>query len=181
MSIMSMCRAAIGIVVLAASAAAIAADPANLGVPVGEADLAELDFVVMPDGAGLPEGGGTARDGADLYARHCLACHGEGGENGINDRLVGGMGSLTTDRPVKTVGSFWPYATTLFDYIRRAMPYQEPGSLTADEVYALTAYILHLNDIVEIEERLDAGTLPAIEMPNSDNFVWIYAEPATEK
>lgn len=178
---MSMSRVVLGSLAAAASAAVLAADPANLGVPVDPDRLAELDFVVMPDGTGLPAGSGTAADGADLYARHCLACHGEGGENGINDRLVGGIGSLTTERPIKTVGSFWPYATTLFDYIRRAMPYQEPGSLSADEVYSLTAYILHLNGIVSLEERLNASTLPAVEMPNADNFVWIYEEPAGEK
>jgi len=89
--------------------------------------------------------------------------------------LVGGHGSLTTDRPRKTVGSYWPYATTLFDYVHRAMPYQAPGSLSNDDVYAVTAYILYLNDVVDENDQLDADTLPDVRMPNRDNFVWAYS------
>ena len=148
----------------------------GLGVPLSKADVAELDYVVLPDGSGLPPGSGSVGEGEGLYAAHCLACHGERGEDGINDRLAGGHGTIDGARPVKTVGSFWPYATTLFDYIRRAMPYQQPGTLTADEVYALSAYVLHINGIVPDSARLDAETLPNVEMPNSDNFVWVFRE-----
>ncbi|HWM27264.1 MAG TPA: cytochrome c [Woeseiaceae bacterium] len=145
-----------------------------LGEPVSEAELADIDYVVLPDGRGLPSGSGTAAEGKDVYEQHCLACHGASGADGINDRLVGGHGTIDTARPEKTVGSYWPYATTLFDYIRRAMPYQTPGSLSADEVYGLTAYVLFLNDIVDENERLNADTLPAVKMPNRENFVWGY-------
>ena len=94
---------------------------------------------------------------------------------GVNDTLVGGHGTLTSDRPQKTIGSYWPYATTLFDYVRRAMPYQTPGSLENNELYAVTAYLLHLNGIIEEDKILNAETLPEIEMPNRDNFVWAYS------
>ena len=148
----------------------------DLGEPLSTADIAAIDYVVLPDGSGLPPGSGSVSEGAELYATHCLACHGARGEDGINDRLAGGHGTINGARPVKTVGSFWPYATTLFDYIRRAMPYQQPGTLTADEVYALSAYVLYINDIVPDSARLDAASLPAVEMPNGDNFVWVYRD-----
>ena len=153
--------------------AALAQSP-QLGVPVDTQQLATLDLTVLPDGTGLPEGRGDARAGAALYQKHCLACHGARGVNGINDRLAGGQGSLQTSQPVKTVGSFWPYATTVFDFIRRAMPYATPGSLTADEVYALTAYVLFINGVIAEDDPLDARTLPAVVMPNRDNFRWSY-------
>ena len=154
-------------------------DVPQLGKPVAAEAVADLDYVVLPDGSGLPEGSGTAAMGAEVYATHCLACHGDGGQDGINDRLAGGHGSIGAQVPVKTVGSYWPYATTVFDYVRRAMPYQSPGSLTADEVYSLTAYLLFINDIVAENERLDARTLPAVRMPNRDNFVWAW-EPSAD-
>jgi cytochrome c len=147
----------------------------RLGVPAAPEDVSRVDFTVMPDGEGLPDGSGNAMIGAGLYRQHCLACHGEGGTDGTNDRLAGGHGSLATSRPVKTIGSYWPYATTLFDYIRRAMPYQSPGILSDDQVYSLTAYLLFLNDIVGEDAVLDADTLAAVEMPNRDQFDWAYA------
>ena len=162
--------AAIGGLIVVANA--VADDMPALGEPVSAADLERLDYVVMPDGSGLPTGSGTVREGAALYAKHCLACHGEDGEGGINDQLAGGHGSMDAALPVKTVGSYWPYATTIFDYIRRAMPYQAPGTLDSDEVYALTAYLLNINDILPAGERLDAESLPKLRMPNRDNFVW---------
>ena len=152
----------------------VAADNPKLGEAVSSAELSNLDFTIMPNGEGLPEGSGTAVAGAKIYQQNCLACHGVGGRDGLNDTLVGGHGSLTTDQPQKTVGSYWPYATTLFDYVHRAMPYQAPGSLTNDDVYAVTAYILYLNDIVGEDDRLDANTLPAVRMPNRENFIWAY-------
>ncbi|MCZ6712143.1 MAG: cytochrome c [Gammaproteobacteria bacterium] len=139
-------------------------------------EIATADITVMPDGEGLPSGSGNAVAGLSVYAANCLACHGEKGEGGVNDTLVGGHGSLTSDRPQKTIGSYWPYATTLFDYVRRAMPYQTPGSLGNDELYAVTAYLFYLNGIIEENKVLNAETLPEIKMPNRDNFVWAYSQ-----
>jgi mono/diheme cytochrome c family protein len=164
-------RAAMLVLLLVTTATAAGETP-NLGEPLSEAALEALDFTVLPDGEGLPAGSGTAAEGEALYRQHCLACHGAAGEGGANDRLAGGIGSIAGDRPVKTVGSYWPYATTLFDYIRRAMPYQAPGSLSADQVYAVTAYVLRLNGIVPADARLDAKSLTGIEMPNREGFVW---------
>jgi cytochrome c len=130
-----------------------------------------MDIEVLPDGRGLPPGTGSAERGRDLYARHCAACHGASGNEGPADILVGGNGSLATARPLKTVGSFWPYATTLWDYINRAMPYDRPGTLSPDEVYAITAYVLHLNGIVGERETLTQETLPRVRMPNREGFV----------
>ena len=122
------------------------------------------------DGRGLPAGHGSVRQGQTLFGERCAACHGAQGEGGSADRLVGGQGTLATGKPVRTVGSFWPYATTLFDYIRRAMPYDAPQSLSADETYALSAYVLHLNGILPEDVELDAASLPKVRMPNRDGF-----------
>jgi mono/diheme cytochrome c family protein len=129
------------------------------------------DIDVRPDGKGLPDGSGTVGHGKEVYAENCAACHGENGQGGIKDRLVGGQGTLASDNPIKTVGSFWPYATTLFDYVHRAMPYQAPGSLSVDDYYALTAYILSLNGILPPDGKLDKETLPRVKMPNRDGFI----------
>ena len=150
--------------------------PSATGPGLGEMltveEIAALQYTVFPNGDGLPDGSGDAVTGEKLYRLKCLACHGAEGDNGINDRLVGGRGTLTSGAPVITVGSYWPFATTLFDYIRRAMPYRNPGSLSVDETYALTAYVLSLNGIVEPDEVLDATSLPQVQMPNRDGFVW---------
>jgi mono/diheme cytochrome c family protein len=162
---------------LAVCAAMIVAAPAlaqvpQFGQPVAPADVVAWDISIGPDGAGLPEGRGTAAQGEAVYVAKCQACHGDKAAGGPNDALVGGIGSLAPGKtPVKTVGSYWPYATTLFDYIRRAMPFQEPKSLTSDEVYAVSAYILSLNGIVGTGDVLDAQTLPQVRMPNRDGFV----------
>jgi hypothetical protein len=153
----------------------LASESPGLGVPVSEAEIAATNFVVMPDGEGLPEGSGDSIRGAYVYQENCLVCHGVEGKDGINDVLVGGHGTITNGVPNKTVGSFWPYATTLFDYVRRAMPYTAPGSLSADDIYAVTAYLLFLNDIVEETDEMNAVTLPAVHMPNRDNFIWGYS------
>jgi cytochrome c len=129
------------------------------------------DVDVQPDGKGLPEGSGTVAHGKSVYQQNCEICHGPNGKDGIKDRLVGGQGSLATDSPIKTVGSFWPYPTTLFDYIRRAMPYPAPGSLSTDDTYAVAAYILNLNGILPEDATLDKNTLPKIKMPNRDGFI----------
>jgi cytochrome c len=151
---------------------ALADEAPGLGREMSAAEIAAIDFAVMPDGAGLPPGSGSASAGAALYQRHCVACHGEEGQNGLHDPLAGGQGTIAGPVPNKTVGSYWPYATTLFDYIRRAMPYQNPGTLSNDELYALTAYVLFLNGIVDEADTIDAGSLPSVEMPNRENFVW---------
>ena len=143
----------------------------GLGKPASPAAIAAWDIDVTPDGAGLPKGSGSVAAGQAVYAAQCAACHGAQGEGKPADALVGGQGTLATGKPVKTIGSFWPYATTVFDFIRRAMPYQAPQSLQPDEVYAVTAYLLHLNGIVPADAVLDAKTLPQVRMPNRDGFV----------
>ncbi|WP_250501150.1 cytochrome c [Caballeronia sp. GAWG1-5s-s] len=142
-----------------------------IGTPLNATEIAAWNIDVAPDGRGLPAGSGDVATGAHIFAAKCAACHGANGEGGLGDRLIGGRGTLATDKPVRTVGSYWPYATTLFDYIRRAMPYNAPQSLSADEVYALSAWILNRNGIVPDDARLDAHSLAAIRMPNRDGFV----------
>ena len=133
--------------------------------------LKTIDIEVMPDGKGLAPGRGTAAAGKDVYTRRCETCHGPTGTEGPQDILVGGKGSLASDRPLKTVGSYWPYATTLWDYIRRAMPFDHPGTLTNDEIYSVTAYVLFMNGIVGEQEALTETTLPQVKMPNRNGFV----------
>ncbi len=157
------------------SAPTLAEQGPRLGVALSAEELERAEITVMPDGDGLPSGSGTASAGNVIYTTNCMACHGERGTGGINDTLVGGHGSLTSNRPQKTIGSYWPYATTLFDYVRRAMPYQTPGSLSNDEIYAVTAYLLFLNGVIEEDMVLNADTLPRVEMPNRDGFVWAYS------
>jgi S-disulfanyl-L-cysteine oxidoreductase SoxD len=146
----------------------------NLGRPATAAEIAAWDISIAPDGIGLPPGSGTSAQGAIVYARTCQMCHGEKGGGQPNDRLVGGQGTLAGKTPVRTIGSYWPYATTVFDYIRRSMPYLESKSLTNDEVYAVTAYLLHLNGIIGEHEPINAQTLPKVAMPNRDNFILAY-------
>lgn len=147
-----------------------------LGQTISAADLAPWDISIQPDGAGLPAGSGTAAAGAQIYSVKCVACHGDKGAGQPNDRLVGGQGTLTELAQIRTIGSFWPTATTVFDYIRRAMPFLEPQSLTNDEVYALTAYLLALNGIIDEDDELNARTLARVRMPNRDGFVVSYPE-----
>ena len=155
-------------------AGAIAQESPNLGVTADPEEVAAWDIDIGHDGAGLPPGAGTAAEGEAVYAIQCLTCHGPEGDGQLNDMLVGGHGSLTEPAPVKTIGSFWPYATTIFDYIRRSMPYLTPRTLSDDEIYALTAYLLHLNGIIAEDHVMDAQTLPAVAMPNRDNFILAY-------
>jgi S-disulfanyl-L-cysteine oxidoreductase SoxD len=150
-----------------------AADVPRFGQPVSAADIAAWDVSIGPDGAGLPPGSGTPAQGAVVYAEKCAACHGDKGEGKTNARLVGGQ--ITGDGPaVKTVGSYWPYATTLFDFTRRAMPWTAPKSLTDNEVYAVTAHILRLNNIIGDNDVIDAKTLPQVKMPNREGFIPLY-------
>ena len=143
----------------------------GFGKPATAQEVAGWDIDVSPDGRGLPRGSGTAVQGKPLYERHCAACHGLKGEGKPADVLVGGKGTLGTDKPVMTVGSYWPYATTIYDYINRAMPIVAPQSLKPDEVYAITAYLLFLNGIIAETQTMDASTLPKVEMPNRKGFV----------
>jgi cytochrome c len=146
----------------------------NLGVEISAEDLAPWDISIETDGSGLPPGRGDAATGRAVYEAQCLACHGEEGAGTPNDRLVGGHGTLDSLQQVRTIGSFWPYASTVFDYIRRAMPFTTPQSLSDDQVYALTAYILYMNDILDESDVIAARTLARIEMPNADGFVLAY-------
>lgn len=166
---------AVGLCLL--SGAAIADPPRfGFGRPATPQEIAAQNIDVHPDGTGLPPGSGSVEQGAELYASTCAACHGDQGEKPLDPtlRLVGGQGTLATPKAVQTVGSYWPYATTLFDYIRRTMPFPAPRSLTADQVYAVTAYLLRLNGIVADGTVLDAATLPQVRMPNRDGFVDAY-------
>ena len=142
----------------------------NLGKPISPADIAGWDINVLPDGSGLPPGSGTPAEGARVYAAKCSACHGPEGKGGVNARMVGGE-PIKTIEGEKTIANFWPYATTLFDYIRRAMPWRQPRSLTDEEVYSLTAYILSLNKLIGESDAMNAQTLPKVRMPNRDGFI----------
>jgi S-disulfanyl-L-cysteine oxidoreductase SoxD len=135
-----------------------------------EQEIAGWNIDIGRDGQGLPPGTGSVQEGRKIFEEKCAACHGEKAEGGVGDRLVGGQGTLTSAKPVKTVGSFWPYAPTLFDYIRRAMPQNAPQSLSNEDVYAVSAYILNLNGLVPADATLDARSLSAIKMPNRGMF-----------
>jgi cytochrome c len=142
-----------------------------LGTPVSAAEAARWDISIPPSGAGLPAGSGTARQGLQVYEKQCLSCHGVKGAGKPADALAGGVGSLTSKTPVRTVGSYWPYATTLFDYVRRSMPITKPMSLSSDELYAVSAYLLHVNGIIGEDASMNAQTLPQVKMPNHDGFI----------
>ena len=176
--------AALGLaMILAAGTFAHAAEPGyfGYGTKATPEQIAGWDIDVRGgDGVGLPAGKGTVERGAEVYAEQCAACHGTFGEGeGRFPKLVGGAGTLRHDRPELTVGSYWPFAPTLWDYINRAMPMQAPHTLSADDVYALTAYILNLNDIVPGEFVADRESLPKVKMPNRDNFLWTDPRPDT--
>jgi S-disulfanyl-L-cysteine oxidoreductase SoxD len=156
---------------LVALCGAAAAQSPNLGKSISPEDLATWDISIGPDGAGLPPGSGTPKQGEEVFTMKCQACHNAKGAGQPNDRLVGGQGTIAGDKPaVKTVGSYWPYATTLFDYIRRAMPLPQSKSLSNDEVYAVAAYILNLNGVIGETDTLDAKSLPQVKMPNREGF-----------
>src|ERR1700724_2827068 len=143
----------------------------GIGRPATAAEIAGWNIDIDRYGNHLPPGSGSVSHGQEVFDQQCAACHGARGEGGVGDRLVGGQGTLATPKPVKTVGSYWPYAPTLFDYIRRAMPQNAPESLSNDDVYAVSAYILNLNGLLPADATLDAGTLSAIKMPNRNMFV----------
>lgn len=144
----------------------------HVGRPATLEEIRARDISVAPDGKGLPSGHGNVASGRRIYQSQCSGCHGSHGEGAGNyPPLVGGRGTLATSKPLLTVGSYWPYATTVWDFIRRAMPYQEPGSLSPDQTYSLTAFILFLNGIVGDQTELNEQNLARIRMPNRDGFV----------
>jgi S-disulfanyl-L-cysteine oxidoreductase SoxD len=143
----------------------------HVGRAASPAEIAARDITVGPDGKNLPEGEGTAAEGAVVYANRCEECHGPEGKGADQVGFIGKPADLLADPPVKTVGSYWPYAPPLWGYIDRAMPFDRPGELTKDQVYAVTAYILHLNGLIGENDKLNAETLPKIQMPNRDGFV----------
>jgi S-disulfanyl-L-cysteine oxidoreductase SoxD len=156
---------------LAMMAGASWAETPNLGKPIDEAAIAAWDISILPDGTGLPKGSGTPAQGVPIFAEKCAACHGDNGKGGeaaalVSDRELAGISAAQ-----KTIRNFWPYSTTIFDFIRRAMPAQMPHALTDDEVYALTAYILAENKLIGANDMMDAQSLPKVKMPNRDNFI----------
>ena len=160
-------------VALACGAGPALADTPNLGQPIAEADIAAWDIAAMPSGAGMPPGSGTAAQGAKVFAEKCVRCHGEGAKGGpvARNPLFGGRPLTDGIDTPKTIANFWGHATTVFDFTRRAMPYDQPRRLTADELYATTAYILFLNKIIGESDVMDAKSLPQVKMPNRDNFI----------
>ena len=175
MSMRSLTTVVIVILSLAGYGLSVAQETPNLGRPATPAEIAGWDISIPPDGTGLPPGNGTPEQGATVYTQKCQVCHGEKGVGKPNNRMVGGQGTLTSKKPVRTIGSYWPYATTVFDYVRRSMPYTQPQSLSNDEVYAVTAYLLHLNGIIGAQDAMNAQTLPQVKMPNRDNFIVVYS------
>jgi mono/diheme cytochrome c family protein len=152
------------------------APPLGIGRPATTDETRALDIDVMPDGRGLPAGRGTAAQGAAVYSAKCASCHGIKGAGGSAERLAGRTASdnfaFATDASlVRTIGSYWPYATTLYDYTARAMPFQQPGTLTPDEIYGLVAYLLFLNDVIAEDAVMDQSSLPKVKMPARDRFV----------
>jgi cytochrome c len=162
--------ATIALLVLLGVNDVLAAGP-GFGRPATSAEIAAIDIDIPPSGKGLPAGSGNAAAGEAVYAQKCASCHAAEGKGKPADKLIGGIGSLDSAKPVKSVGSFWPYATTLFDYVRRSMPLNAPMTLTDDEVYAVTAYVLFLNGIVSKQQTMDAKSLPQVRMPNRNGFV----------
>jgi mono/diheme cytochrome c family protein len=159
-----------GVAAVALGVSVALAESPRLGKPITQSDLAEWDINILPDGTNLPPGSGKAADGAKIFAQKCVACHGENGTGGTAVRLIGGPPKATLDGG-KTIANYWPYATTVFDFIRRAMPFTQPRSLTDQEVYALTAYLLAANKLIGEGDEMNATTLPKVAMPNRGNFV----------
>jgi len=159
------------ILTLAAAVASLSAQKLGVGRAASADELKAWDISISASGRELPPGSGTVAEGREVYDRRCKRCHGDAGKGGDEAALVGGQGSLATPKPLKTVGSYWPRATTLFDYVRRAMPYKNPGSLPDPQVYAVTAYVLNLNGIIKPDETMNAQTLVNVKMPNRDGFI----------
>ena len=161
------------IVLWLVAAVPLAAQSTTYGVgrPPTLEEIRALGSAIAPDGEGLPQGSGTVAAGREVFAAQCSRCHGSNGEGNVGPVLVGGQGTLASLRPLKTVGSYWPYATTLWDYINRAMPFDQPGLLKPPDVYAAVAYILNLNGIIREDQVIDATSLPKVVMPNRNGFI----------
>jgi S-disulfanyl-L-cysteine oxidoreductase SoxD len=170
---------AAGAAALLLSAGAALAQNSGLGKSLSESDIKPWDIAVLPDGSNLPPGSGTPAQGAKIFAEKCAACHGEAAKGGLTPywpALIGGQPLTNGIDTVKTIANYYAYPTTIFDYVRRAMPYNKPRSLSDDEVYALTAYLLALNKLIGDGEVVDAKTLPQVKMPNRDNFIMPYPD-----
>ena len=159
------------LVILLLAAGVAGGQKYKVGRPASAEEIKAADQFMAPDGTGLPPGKGTAADGREIYSRRCARCHGAQGQGDEEGPLAGGKGTLKSAKPLKTVGSFWPYATTIYDYVHRAMPFDNPGLLDANQTYAVTALILHLNGIIGEKDEMNAQTLPKVKMPNRDGFV----------
>lgn len=176
---MSMHRPLMIIFALLFSAGSATAQSPKLGKPISETDIKQWDIAILPDGTNLPPGSGIAAQGAKIYAEKCIACHADNGRGGASPGagpLAGGAPLTNGIDTLKTIGNYYAYPTTVFDYIRRAMPFNMPRSLTDDEVYALTAYILSLNKLISDNDVMDAKTLPQVKMPNRDNYIIPYPD-----
>jgi cytochrome c len=165
------------LVLLLCARQASAAEGPKLGRPASSQDIARWSLTVFPDGRGLPQGRGAAFQGKMVYEQHCASCHGLQGQGGSADELAGARHGLVGPSPDKTVGTYWPYATTLFDFVRRSMPPAAPGSLSNDQLYAVCAYLLQLNGIIAEAAEMNASTLPLVRMPNREGFVPVDAKP----
>ncbi len=163
--------AALSLILMAGVAVAATPQSPGLGRPATPTEVQAVDISVPPDGSTLPPGSGSVAQGAAVFEANCQMCHGPAGVGGPNDRLTGGVGTLTSPKPIKTVNSFWPYATTVYDYVRRAMPLVAPQSLSNNDVYAVVAYLLSVDGVAPKDAVLDAKTLPLVKMPNRDGFV----------
>ena len=161
----------VAVAMLGWNASSMAAETYGFGTPASTEEIAGWNIDVAPDGNNLPLGQGTVQQGKKIYVTQCVACHGANGEGGMGGALTGGQGTLGSAKPLRTVGSYWPYATTLFDYVRRAMPLTAPQSLTDEEVYAVTGYLLAMNGIVKEDATIDAESLKNVRMPNHDGFI----------
>ena len=168
-------KSLIAAALIALGAGTVGAQAPRLGQPITEAEITAWDISILPDGTGLPPGSGTAAQGAKVYAEKCLACHGENAKGATNMALVGKPPIDRIEAP-KTIANFWANATTLYDSIRRSMPWPTPRTLSDSETYALTAYILSLNKIIGENDAMDAETLPKVQMPNRDNFIIRFPE-----
>ena len=179
-------RTLVGFVMLTLLTSAVVAGGARLTPQLGKVatpeDVAAWNISIFPDGTGLPNGRGAAAEGKPLFAQQCASCHGDEGIGGTGGELAGGNYPLNSESPDKNIGQYWPFATTIFDFTRRAMPMNAPGSLSANQVYALTAYLLFRNGIIGAEDEMNAVSLPKITMPNRNGFIWIdVAQPKSSK
>ena len=174
---------AISVLIPAGISSAFAETPQGpgLGQPASPEQIAPWEIGIMPDGEGLPAGSGSAVQGKTVYDKYCTSCHGPAGIGGTALQLAGAQMPLTSDYPEQTIGSYWPYATTIFDMVRRSMPMNAPGTLTDSEVYEVTAYLLHINNIIGETDEMNADTLPKVQMPNRDGFIDVYEQERSAK